>query len=162
MTLLFHTSHCLYPYQDPLCSSRTHFSLYSLFSMALSPIFLHLCYSLFFSLETCLTLGCFFLRPSTPLPATQYFQFTLLLSNLPLHSSHALFHYLLLSSFAFCPPLAVGFSEPWIQGFSISIHSITHMLYAVMMILLWSCVHFVMTYALVSFHSLCERSLVWV
>lgn len=38
-----------------------------------------LCYSFFFSLQTCHALGCFFLGPSTPLPVTQYFQFTLLL-----------------------------------------------------------------------------------
>lgn len=59
------------------------------------PYFLSpLCFSFLFRLPTCLTLCCFFLRPSTPLPVTQYFQFTLLLSNLPLHSSRAPLHYL--------------------------------------------------------------------
>lgn len=91
------------------------------------PYFLSsLCFSFLLWLPTCLTRCCFFLRPSTPLPVTQYFQFTLLLSNLPLHSSRAPLHYLPLSPFAFCPPFAVGLSEGWIQGSSFSLHSIAH------------------------------------
>lgn len=65
------------------------------------------------------------LRTPTPLPGTQYFQFTLLLSNLPLHSSSALRHCLPQSSSASCPPVAVGFSQQWIQIFFFSTHSVT-------------------------------------
>lgn len=102
----------------PVCSPFTHSSyhtfsspqlwaLFSLASVLLIPLWV----------PTCCT-RCFFLRPSTPLPVTQYFQFTLLLSNLPLHSFCAPLHYLPLSSSAFCPPLAVGLSG-WKDGFKV-------------------------------------------
>lgn len=91
------------------------------------PYFLSpLCLSFLLLLSTCPTRCCFFLRLSSPLRVTQYFQFTLLLSNLPLHSSHALLHYLPLSPPAFCPSLALGLSEGWIQGSSFSLDSIAH------------------------------------
>lgn len=85
---------------------------------ALSPISSLLAVSFLFSLPTCPTLRSFFLRPSTPLAVTQYFQFTLLLSNLPLHSSGAPF-----IIWAYRPPPSVllslsprlkdGFKDPF-------------------------------------------------
>lgn len=68
----------------PLCSFK-HFPSPHCWAL------LFLCFSFLFWLPTCLTLCCFFFRHSTALAATQYFQFTLLLSNLPLHSSHTPF-----------------------------------------------------------------------
>lgn len=119
------------PQPQPANSSFTFTSLFPFLNipphLRAEPYFLSpLAFSFLLWPPTCLTHSSFFLQPYTPVPATQYFQFTLLLSNLPLHSSHAPLHYLALSPSSFCPPLAVGLSEGWIQGSSFSLNSITH------------------------------------
>lgn len=105
-----------------------HFLCHTFFSAKLEPYFLLT--SDFHSASTCKqAFAAASFDSLSPLPVIQYFQFTLL-SNLPLHSFHALLHYLPLSPSTFCPPLAVSLSDGWIQGSSFLIHSIATALHA--------------------------------